>query len=130
MRPITMLQILDSSPRTLQRWGWEREGSSVVLGGMILFLGTFPGRGLRLRVELLDQAGVLIGTSIARLDPLNRDWMPVSSFRAEFVTGAEPPYRLRVQFISDGMPIPREELMKAVEAQIRPWKRRELPSSS
>ena len=63
-------------------------------------------------------------------DPAGVDWLPVSTVRAEFATGEEPPYRLRVQFVNEGLPRSREELMKSAEAQVRPWVRRELPSSS
>lgn len=131
MEPIFNLEVLSASPRTLQRWEWERlEGGLVVLGGFIIFLDAAPGRAFRLLVEMFGAGGSLVGTSDARLDPAGLNWLPVSTVRAEFATGEEPPYRLRVQFVNEGLPRSREELMKSAEAQIRPWVRRELPSSS
>lgn len=131
MEPIFNLEVLSASPRTLQRWEWERlEGGLVVLGGFVIFLGAPPGRVFRLEVEMYGASGNLIGTSVARLDPAGAGWLPVSPVRAEFATGEEPPYRLRVQFVNEGLPRSRQELMKSAEAQIRPWVRRELPSSS
>ena len=131
MEPIFNLEVLSASPRTLQRWEWERlDGGLVILGGFIIFLGAAPDRAFRLLVEMFGAGGGLIGTSDARLDPAGADWLPVSTVRAEFATGEEPPYRLRVQFVNEGLPRSREELMKSAEALIRPWVRRELPSSS
>jgi len=131
MEPIFNLEVLSALPRTLQRWEWERlEGGLVVLGGFVLFVGEPPSRTFRLEVEMYGAGGALIGTSTARLDPGASGWLPVSPVRAEFVTEEEPPYRLRVQFVSEGLPRSRQELMKSAESQIRPWVRRELPSSS
>jgi len=130
MQPISRLQILNHSPRTLQRWEWERIENSVVLMGMIIFLGPVPGRGLGLDVTLMDGRGVFLGSSAARVDAVSEDRWPFSAFRGEFETEVEPPYRLRVRFVRDGLPPSRAEMIKVAEAQIRPWKRRELPSSS
>jgi hypothetical protein len=131
MKPILNLEVLSALPRTLQRWEWERlDGGLVVLGGFVIFVGAPPDRAFRLEVEMYG-AGGLIGTTAARLDPGGADWLPVSPMRAEFITEEEPPYRLRVQFVNESLPPrSRRELLKSAEAQVRPWVRRELPSSS
>lgn len=131
MQPIFNLEILSAAPRTLQRWEWERlEGGLVILGGFVMFLGAPPDRAFRLEVEMFGTGGGLIGASMARLDPAGGSWLPVSTVRAEFATDVEPPYRLRVRFVNEGLPRSRQELLKSAEALIRPWIRRELPPSS
>ncbi|MDA1000739.1 MAG: hypothetical protein O2807_09550 [bacterium] len=127
MLPISELQVIQKDPRTIQRWGWRRTGETIELAGMILFVSTPPVEDLWMRVELADEEWNPVGAAVSRLQTkIFNDWA-ASSFCGGVTTEVGPPYRLRVLFMGNGA-LASQSLQRTPE--IRPWNRKELPSSS